>query len=576
MPSLAAWRIAVPCLGLGLAFFAAFGFHSYHPTDQGFILGLGWRIQGGQVPYRDFLSLRPPLTPYLHSLWFLLPEGWTFPGARLGYYLQMTLSAVLPGLAAHRAGLVRSPATVGALSAGFLAVALHNFPAMPWHTVDGVFFSSLALSAWLVSLAEADARRSLRWRAAASVGFALAMLCKQNFVFPALLFGLCCSVEWLRSSKQRSPARHILLLASALPALSLGAILLAALAGAGLLGTFFDQITTTRGLSEAAYEYYVEGWCWLAILPGLAWPWLCARLDLRPNPGALGTALSALSLLGLAAFVALVQENEQVGRTLLWLLLGSLLTRATLLLRERDDGARAKARLRLLLSGGVFVIGWTASLSWGYPMPNLGLGAMAVAIVDLLPRAGRRWLTPLLAVLFAAILIGQSVRLNLHRPYFEVPRSRQVAALHEIFPRFGRLWSGEDLADQLRELRTLVQRHALDPGRDFTVLPSFPLIHHLVDRQSPALLDWYYPRETRGRRAEVLNQLLGLHAVLLLHKTRRVPPMGEDWDFDRPCKAETFDHSPELLQPIVRAGTLLEEGRYFCVVSLEGREGRSR
>jgi hypothetical protein len=575
MRSPAVWMIALPGLGLGIAFFAAFGFHSYYPTDQGYVLGLGWRIWGGQVPYRDFLSARPPLTAYLHSLWFALPEGWAFPCSRAGYYLQMTLSAVLPALAAHRAGLVRSPATLGALTAGFLAVALHNFPAMPWHTVDGVFFSSLGLSAWLVSLAEVDASRSLRWRAAASLAFASAMLCKQNFVFPALLFGLYCGFEWLHSTRRGTPGRHALVLASALPAFALGAMLSAALMGAGLLGAYFDQISTTRGLSEAAYENYAEGWCWLALLPGLAWPWLCTRIAEPSAPARLGKALVLLSLLGVAGAAVLLEENQEIGRTLLWLLLGSLIARAVLLPRERDERARAEAGLRLLLSAGVFVIGWATSLSWGYAMPNLGLGAMGVAIVDLLPRVDRRWLTPSVALSFAAILIVQNARKNLFEPYYDVPRSRQVAGLHEVYPRFGRLWTSVDLADRFAELRTLVQRHALDPGREFTVLRAFPLIHHLVDRQSPALLDWYYPNEIRGREAEVLDQLLGLDAVLLLYKGKRVQRVGDPLDYERSCEPETFEHSRRLLLPIARAGTLLEEGRYFCVVSIDGRDGDS-
>jgi hypothetical protein len=570
MPTAAAWMILLSCLGVGLAGFAAFGLHSYHPTDQGFLLGLGWRVHGGQIPYRDFVYIRPPGTLYLHSLWFALPEGWALPAARLGFYLQMALSAALPALAALRAGLVRSPATLAALSAGFLAVALHNFPAMPWHTVDGVFFSSVGLSAWLMSLVDSPRRSALRWRVIASLGFATALLCKQNFLFPALLFGVGSALEWIRSPASRAPDRHAFLLASALPGLLLGGLVAGGLWCAGALPGLVAQITTGSGLIEAGFWNYVLYWPWWAVLPGLAWPWLCRRLESSAVPPALRAGLVVLSPLGFLTLLLLSDKPADLGRLLLWFLLGTLATRAFGWLREHDEQRRTEQGLRLVLAGGVFTIAWSASISWGYPSPSLGLAAMGVAIVDLIPRVERRWLAPAAAGVSAAILLAHAARLNLDSPYRDVRRSQQVAALHEVFPRFGRLWSNPSLAAHYRELDRLIERHALDAGRDFVVLRDFPLIHYLADRQSPARLDWYFHAETQGRGRELLRELLQLDAVFLLYKKRNVSPIGWDAGFDKPCSPDTFAHSPMLSRPILKAGRLLDEGRYFCVVSLEG------
>jgi hypothetical protein len=576
--------VLLPCVCVGAVFFAAFGLHSYHPTDHGFVLGLGWRIHGGQVPYRDFLYIRPPGTIYLHSIWFALPEAWALPAARAAFYAQMTLSAVLPALAALRAGLVRSPATLGALSAGFLAAALHNFPAMPWYTVDGVFFASIGLAAWTVSLREPDSGRAIGWRVLASLGFALAPLCKQNFVFPALFFGGVCTWELFHTARRGAREPRALFLASSLPALGVASILLGSLGAAELLPAFVDQITTGSGLLGAGFWNYVLYWPWWAVLPGLAWPWLTRRLSDDAVPAALPAACVALSPLGMLALVLLADTSADLGRLLLWFLLGSLATRSFLLLRAR--GAHGKSDrssdreadrdpnggLRLLLATGIFVIGWSASLSWGYPKPNLGLAAMAVAIMDLLPRVDRRGLAPLAATASAAIFVAYAFELNRAEPYRDVRISRQVASLHETYPRFGHLSSNPGLAAQYRELKELIQRHALDAGRDFTVLHDFPLIHYLVDRQSPARLDWYFHSEMQGRADALLTQLLELDAVFFLYKRRTVSPIGYNRGFDRACDAETMQHSPMLSRPILKAGTLLEEARFFCVVSLgEGR-----
>ena len=71
--------------GLALALFLLNGWNAYHPTDDGFILAYSWRVGHGEVPYRDFLYVRMPLTPYLHSLALLLPDGWQIQAGRLAF-----------------------------------------------------------------------------------------------------------------------------------------------------------------------------------------------------------------------------------------------------------------------------------------------------------------------------------------------------------------------------------------------------------------------------------------------------------------------------------------------------------
>lgn len=53
---------------LPLIYFLLFGFDGFADTDQGFVPGLAWRVKLGQWPYRDFVYVRPPLTPVLHAL----------------------------------------------------------------------------------------------------------------------------------------------------------------------------------------------------------------------------------------------------------------------------------------------------------------------------------------------------------------------------------------------------------------------------------------------------------------------------------------------------------------------------
>jgi hypothetical protein len=60
----------------------------HYLMDDGFILAFGWRIWNGEVPYRDFIFHKTPLSLYLHSLWLLLPNNLTYLAPRFGFYLQ--------------------------------------------------------------------------------------------------------------------------------------------------------------------------------------------------------------------------------------------------------------------------------------------------------------------------------------------------------------------------------------------------------------------------------------------------------------------------------------------------------
>ena len=68
-----------------LYFFIYGGFwvrYGFDTDDGGFILALSKRIIDGELPYKDFIYIRPPLTIYIHALSFLFGD-YTFYADRL-------------------------------------------------------------------------------------------------------------------------------------------------------------------------------------------------------------------------------------------------------------------------------------------------------------------------------------------------------------------------------------------------------------------------------------------------------------------------------------------------------------
>ena len=589
MPKRAPTYVVVACLGLASIFFGFLGFHSYVPYDPGFVLAYSWRVFGGQDPYIDFLHLRPPLSIYLHTGWLYLPEAWSFPASRLGYFVEMALAASLPTAAAIRVGLVSNYWRTLFLTLGFYIFALGSFPVMPWYTVDGVLFSSIALACWLrstdvlgsdqaghVSLTSTRSQQ-IGWRSLSSLALAAAALCKQPFSLLPLAFALCVGVEFFRSSSRswvlkaearvRPTHRHhdwALLVASLLPGLILAIVQVGVLFLQGAFSDFIDQVVLSplqMPPKAVSWFGYLSGPIWF-LIPGVFWPWLerQSQRDTRLVP-----AISAIELLVISA-LAFVLSWDQLSYTLLAFLLGQGLGRLLGLGLEPDasPALHREELIRVGLGGWVILTGFSASLSWGASTPALGLAALGIALAGRTGSASGFRASGLFAALLALVAVVWFAQIRLREPYLLVPLSHQTEPIHEVFPRFGRLWGTPELHAQMSELKNFHERYATEPKRPFVVLRNFPLIHYLTDTQSTVSLDWYYWLEMRGYNQALNRELRELDGVIIIERPAwgRSDPGSE---FVSPCEESIFSNSPYFLQHLYRKKKLMESGRYFCI-----------
>jgi hypothetical protein len=556
-------------LAFAIAAFVVFGFNSYHPTDHGFALGASWRVAQGELPYRDFIWLRPPGTPYLHAFAMLLPESWTLLATRLVYYLEMTGAALLPALWALR--FSRRPRSLVVASLTFLCIALHNFPAMAWYTVDAVFAASAGLAALAASIT--SPRRRIAWRSVASLALFAAALFKQPFAGLPVGLLVWALIEW---SDGDGPERARLALASLVPGAVLWLATGLALAGAGALPDAVDQLSRASRLEDLvqagllAYSDTLQPGVGFMTFGGiLAWGTLAPRnADRRAPLATLCFGLTFASVLWLAA------TPGHAGHSLFYLLLGAGLVRGGLWLRssERwaDDPSARQARARLVFHAGLLAVAWCASISWSQQTPLLGLAAAAVVLEDLVPCPKPAWLGRLGLATTALVAVGFFGFENALHPYRDAPLTRQTAALHEILPRFGRLYTHPGHAERFGDLLELIERHATNPERPFTVLRSFPAIHFLTGRSSPVRTDWYLPLEASGFQAEHRAELEQLDGIVFFQREGYVGrrPLSRRATGD--CAASEFAESPNFLQAVFTAGRLLASSRAFCVVEMPG------
>ena len=540
-------------VALVATYFVSFGSQGWHPTDYEYVMGTVWRVVNGEVPYRDFIYHKPPFTLFLHTVWFLLPDGWAVKASRLFFYVQMAFAAALPILWAQHRKVIASGFRVVFLGISCLVLALHNFPAMPWQTTDGIFFDVLGAVLFLESISVTEPRRILGTRAAASACLALALLSKQNFFAPCLLLGLYALVEFSRT-RSRS-----VLAASAVPALALllGAALYLKLNGAlpQYLAQFQSQSTGSVFLELGLKIYLRSEDLWTLIpfsfLPlvrvldseSSRWRAIAARL--------LGLAVPAT--LALLTYRLVPYDIDRLGMILFFALLGTLLGRLAVL-------KLAEPRM-LQLHVFFVVLSWSCTLSLGYHTPLLGLAGLGLVLHGLLPpeRDFRLDLPPVIAM---AVLVCSSFwQLCDNRPYRDERRSDRTEDLGTLFPRLDGIRTNPGTFARYLELKQLITRHAA--SRPFVVLQDYPGIHWLLGARNPIGLDWVYPPEPDGFEDPLYEQLQRSGAIAIIPKevnARWLAPGSTT-----SCDQEDFHAHNLLSQAVARQWRLLESGPFFCV-----------
>lgn len=458
---------------LPVIYYLLFAGYGFADTDQGFIPGLSYRISLGQVPYLDFDYVRPPLSPILHRLELYLPDAWEMRAMRFSSYLLIWASVLLTLLSFRRhfdLDKMEIPFwTLGSLAFVFSA---HNFPAMPWHTVDGIFFASIGI--FFFSMPQKGLTLGL-------FAFFLSAMAKQPF---ALLFPLACILAF----KLHTPKKAILgILASLMLIVLIG--IRAEISYPSILQRMLQQITGTTSLADlfasGIKTYFLP--LALFVLPSI----LTFRLTkTRPELRKLlawaiwiGLALFPIAHAGLS-FIVQGFQPMRMGIYHAVLMAAILMTWKLLLARDWQ-----KFSLFLMM----VAIAWTSGISWGYAVPVLyafpGLAALLIFLrqdFDLKLHAWR-----MQAVLGLAIMGFLGMQMF---PYRDAARWDLTENAGQVFDRLEGIWTSKENRQKLEELQQLQQQFE----GNFEVLPAMPAAHYLSKTKIPAgsRVDWTHDCES--------------------------------------------------------------------------------
>ena len=559
---------------LALVLGLTYGRMGYHPTDQGLILGLAWRVYSGEVPFADFFSLRLPGSLYLHALWNFLPDPFELRATRIFFYAQNLSFVAIPLMWLGTRQRVKPLQLIAAalLALGFSFFAMNNFPNMPWYTLDGIFFCVLGLVAFVHGIGGGRPY----WLAVAGAAFAFAALCKQNFAAAAAVFWITnmgCAL--FGGAEARGSLRAIGLATAGMliPPVLVGAHL--ALAGA--LGSLVEQIGAASEFSKLLGAGVAPFTSAPAVAFGLigvgygviTWKGRISddahrRERLRLGSIGLLIALAIALLLGAETH----DEAKQRGVLAWMVVLGFTLT-GYAILKGRASEFRSLDALVLLQNALLLAIGWSAAISWSVVTPMLAVAPLALhnpwLFSGSLPKGLQRAL-----VLGAVVVFALGLRffddLNRTEPYREHPYAELTVDLGEVFPKLSGIYSTRFTRDRFADLKQVIDTEANAGALPFVVLRDYPAIHYLTGTQNPIGADWLLAQEVRPFGAQLISQLDGAAPVAILDRTlaTQVRAIGAT-SSPRSCAASPWQRFGGITHHIATSWDLKRQTEFFCI-----------
>jgi hypothetical protein len=484
-----------------------FSWRGFAPVDDGFTLAYSRRILEGQVPHHDFIIIRPFVSPLIHTPFVLFGGDYTYWASRLFVWFQFACISWAWVCVINRAfNHPFSSATKLFIGLVSFAASVHYFVLTAWHTVDGLFLSSIGL--WILL-----AQKHKGGRVAGYLLIAAAYLCKQSFVFMAPLSVLLLG-DW-REKKYW--------LTITLPAALYGAYLL-------VTGSFSEgilQLTSHSNLVSTGVGGYLNYGTLLGILVGYCSVLLSSTGVvplLRPRRVARYIGASIL-IVTPAAFIAVGLYRGSLGVVsfgVFGMVLGVVLYCAWRGI-ARDEDKIPIVLLALLLA-------WSASLSVGYNFPALLLGPL-FAILSAFVYSARgslhlRFLQTTLVVAGVAILLSFGVA----RPYYiyrEQPSSELTSALDGVLPGGRLIYTNPNTYEFLVDLNNVTSAVSAR-GKTYAIVPDAPGYWVQSRQLNPLLVDWPQPvelgnqyltdrvtRDLAARRGEVVVIVQKVHAFYL-------------------------------------------------------------
>ena len=504
---------------LGLAYRATFLSQGFNATDEGWLQSLGRRVAEGQVPYRDFYFVLPPVSLYREAaLIRVFGDAYGILASRWVFATEATLASVLAYIILRRVAGDRL-ALLSSIPTVFFSVIFYYFSN---YTYDAVLLTLAAFTA----ITYAD-RAPRTMSAVAGAAAALAFLAKPTFLAFAVLIPLAGIASARLVPRRPSPPDGDQPTAADWRFFGLGfalavLIVAGALALLQALGPFLYQ---AFALTRQAFPTSASFLLWQD-LPDrlLAWPVfpaLVGLLVLILLPGRRAISLLRLPLIALVLAYFLFRVIQAPGNgpptgrqeaiVVLGLGLLLILNGVALLLSVAAHGPWFKhgplwEALRREIPAPLLVF-FALSLEYvtqinysgirySYMGTFLSLPMATLFIRGLARATGRGREGALAAGALGAIVatwyIAGATAVTRGTVYRDGDRAQLTASFRT--PKLAGITSRPANVRRLDRLVAAIGQYSR-PGDPILVFPDLPVMYFLTDRPNPTRIDWYDPSE---------------------------------------------------------------------------------
>lgn len=494
----------------------------FNPSDDGVVLAQSFRVLNGEIPHKDFISIRPVASAYLHAIYFNLPfplevtARWfvilEFFAFSLLWIFILFSTFKLKYKQKNNYEIVFLSLLVFTF---ILSLSLYNL--FPWTTIDAVLFSMIGFFLVLSVFNEQLSKKNILKISFGLLFFSLASLCRQNFALITILAFSFVGFQFFK----RNLYNHLIicLLIGSIPFL----LYLIMLLKNDAFTLFLKQMTGRTelfqtGIITFAKSFFKSGLLILNI--ALIGAVIYYKYKRKMNKTAslvemfkkiMASVVLLYSILTLF-FSAIIFFNGitdlfSYSFDLFWIL--AIFVFAVLLLFSLT------LKQKTVLIFAVF-LSWTSSISLGDNAPVFVIGIMSSTILYLLFTLA--YLTKLrfkyqfkeqkgLYVFSAFVLIMFVLSIFAQRKhnYRELSANKLTCNLGEIIPAFGSIKTNTRTFEYLKEIKFLYD--SLNAKDKFVVLPNNAAIYPLLKTKNPLIIDWAQPAEYVGNEDLFNNQL---------------------------------------------------------------------